>query len=331
MEFCCVGQHRRGRPSSLCVILYCFLLFLKVIQLTCPVCISYTETLRPKVGLTSHPRCLSTSPTSTLSSTSHISPGEILALYCVFVYPLWLFLHPMCGHRYWLWYTTQRIVCGTVRKVYQKLKQFKVQFLVLQRKTDPSQVILQCLPSTKVCCSSLCCRVHLTTSWTRVRGVNPEHMEKSQILLRCAQVDHRVQSLAELYDGPQPSDMCDLLEGEQFFAGFERGLDISTGLKVWFRSRTGCSFPAAHICWCPTERPDCVEGRLCFVFYSSLKNLKEVYICAVEGHTGPVRGQVRRSQSSTNYGDLYCLWPNIKSTFHIIPSMHGPNITFICR
>lgn len=40
-----------------------------------------------------------------------------------------------------------------------------------------------------------------------------------------------MQSLADLYDGPQPSDVCDLLEGEQFFAGFERGLDISTGLK----------------------------------------------------------------------------------------------------
>lgn len=142
-----------------------------------------------------------------------------------------------------MWYTTQRIVCGTVRKVYQKLKQFKVQFLVLQRKTDPSQVILQCLPSNKVSyCSLCCCRVHLTTTCTCVRGVNTEHMEKSPILLLCAQVDNRVQSLAELYDGPQPSDMCDLLEGEQFFAGFERGLDISTGLKVWLRSQTGLFF-----------------------------------------------------------------------------------------
>lgn len=119
-------------------------------------------------------------------------------------------------------------------------------------------------------------------------------MEKSPILLLCAQVDNRVQSLAELYDGPQPSDMCDLLEGEQFFAGFERGLDISTGVKVGFSSGTGGSCSCcSQICWGPTERPDCVEGRLCFVFYSSLKNLKEVYICAVEGQTGPVRGQVR--------------------------------------
>ncbi|KAM8892933.1 p53-induced death domain-containing protein 1 [Spinachia spinachia] len=131
---------------------------------------------------------------------------------------------------YWLWYTTQQCVSGVVRKVYQRMKQFKVQFLVLQRKTDPSQVMLQCLPANRV--------------------------------------DGRVQSLSERYDGPQPSDLCDLLEGEQFFAGFERGLDIST------------------------ERPDCVEGRLCFVFYSSLKNLKEVYICPAQDEKGPVRGQV---------------------------------------
>uniref|UniRef100_A0A1A7WM94 p53-induced death domain protein n=2 Tax=Iconisemion striatum TaxID=60296 RepID=A0A1A7WM94_9TELE len=131
---------------------------------------------------------------------------------------------------YWLWYTTQRCVSGAVRRVYQRLKQFKVQFLVLQRKTDPSQVLLQCLPANKI--------------------------------------EGRFLSLSERYDGPQPSDLCDLLEGEQFYAGFEKGLDVSA------------------------DRPDCVGGRLCFVFYSSLKNLKEVYICPAEDQKGPVRGQV---------------------------------------
>ncbi|KAM3869956.1 LOW QUALITY PROTEIN: p53-induced death domain-containing protein 1 [Diretmus argenteus] len=132
---------------------------------------------------------------------------------------------------YWLWYTTpQRCVSGVVRRVYQRLKQFKVQFLVLQRKTDPPQVLLQCLPTHKV--------------------------------------ESRVQSLSEQYDGPQPSDLCVLLEGEQFFAGFERGLDVDA------------------------DRPDCVEGRLSFVFYSSLKNLKEVFICPAQGQEGAVRGQV---------------------------------------
>uniref|UniRef100_A0A4W5L6M8 Death domain-containing protein n=1 Tax=Hucho hucho TaxID=62062 RepID=A0A4W5L6M8_9TELE len=85
---------------------------------------------------------------------------------------------------------------------------------------------------------------------------------------QCVQVDNRVQSLSERYDGPQPSDLCDLLEGEQFFAGFERGLDVSA------------------------DRPDCAEGRLSFVFYSRLKNLKEVYVCPTQKQEGPIRGQV---------------------------------------
>lgn len=65
----------------------------------------------------------------------------------------------MYHYRYWLWYTTQRCVSGVVRKIYQRLKQFKVQFLVLQRKTDPSQVLLQCLPSNKVCGDFFSCVV----------------------------------------------------------------------------------------------------------------------------------------------------------------------------
>lgn len=75
----------------------------------------------------------------------------------MFVLYIYLVLIQFCvhHHRYWLWYTTQRCVSGVVRKVYQRLKQFKVQFLVLQRKTDPSQVMLQCLPSNKVCYSPL--------------------------------------------------------------------------------------------------------------------------------------------------------------------------------
>lgn len=150
-----------------------------------------------------------------------------VSLYVTHLYAIFYITH---FSWYWLWYTTQQCVSGVVRKVYQRLKQFKVQFFVLQKKIDPSLVLLQCLPADKV--------------------------------------DTRVQALSEQYDGPQPSDLCDLLEGEQFFAGFERGLDIST------------------------DRPDCVHGRLCFVFYSRLKNLKEVYISPAPGQRVPVRGQV---------------------------------------
>lgn len=80
---------------------------------------------------------------------------QFLFWFCVYSLHT-LSFHSVRAHRYWLWYTTQKIVCGSVRKIYQKLKQFKVQFLVLQRKSDPSQVILQCLPSNKVCSCSLC-------------------------------------------------------------------------------------------------------------------------------------------------------------------------------
>lgn len=131
---------------------------------------------------------------------------------------------------YWLWYTTKRLVCGTVRTVYQKLKQYKVQFLVQQLKNDPSQVALQCLPSSKV--------------------------------------DSALQCLSEKYDGPLPSDLCNLLEGEEFFAGFEMGLALKT------------------------DSPACLEGRLRFVFCSSVKNMKEVFICTAEGQQETVRGQV---------------------------------------
>ncbi|XP_027128564.1 p53-induced death domain-containing protein 1 isoform X1 [Larimichthys crocea] len=150
-----------------------------------------------------------------------------VSLYVTHLYAIFYITH---FSWYWLWYTTQRCVSGVIRKVYQKLKQFRVQFLVLQRKTDPSQVMLQCLPSNKV--------------------------------------EGKLQLLLQRYDGPQPSDLCDLLEGEQFFAGFERGLDVST------------------------ETPECMGGRLSFVFYSNVENRKEVFICPDQGQKGPVRGQV---------------------------------------
>uniref|UniRef100_A0A9J8DCQ6 Leucine-rich repeat protein SHOC-2 n=1 Tax=Cyprinus carpio carpio TaxID=630221 RepID=A0A9J8DCQ6_CYPCA len=127
---------------------------------------------------------------------------------------------------YWLWYTTHRCVSGVVRKMYHRLKQFRVRFLALQRKNDPEQVLLQCLPLD------------------------------------------RVRVLYEKYEGPQPSELCVLLKGEQFFAGFERGIDINA------------------------DRPDCKDGRLSFTFYSHLKHIKEVHVCPTHPQQGTVRGQV---------------------------------------
>lgn len=43
----------------------------------------------------------------------------------------------------------------------------------------------------------------------------------------------------------------------------------------------------------PPDRPDCVQGRVCFVFYSHLKNVKEVYVTTtLDRQAQAVRGQV---------------------------------------
>ncbi|XP_067291927.1 p53-induced death domain-containing protein 1 isoform X2 [Pseudorasbora parva] len=150
-----------------------------------------------------------------------------VSLYVTHIYAVFSITH---FSWYWLWYTTHRCVSGVVRKMYQRLKQFRVRFLALQRKSDPEQVLLQCLPSDKA--------------------------------------ENRLESLSEQYEGPQPSELCILLEGEQFFAGFERGIDISA------------------------DRPDCKDGRLAFTFYSHLKNIKEVHVCPTQPQQSIVRGQV---------------------------------------
>uniref|UniRef100_A0A9J8BZU6 P53-induced death domain protein 1 n=1 Tax=Cyprinus carpio carpio TaxID=630221 RepID=A0A9J8BZU6_CYPCA len=113
-------------------------------------------------------------------------------------------------HIYAVFSITNFSCLSCISAMYHRLKQFRVRFLALQRKNDPEQVLLQCLPLD------------------------------------------RVRVLYEKYEGPQPSELCVLLKGEQFFAGFERGIDINA------------------------DRPDCKDGRLSFTFYSHLKHIKEV-------------------------------------------------------
>ncbi|XP_069753062.1 p53-induced death domain-containing protein 1 isoform X2 [Narcine bancroftii] len=117
---------------------------------------------------------------------------------------------------YWLWYTTKTYVGGIAKKVYERLRRWQVNFLALQRKRNPEQIFLQCLPKHKV--ESVC------------------------------------KNLEKRYWGPEPSDIVEMFEGEQFFAGFERGIEIVS------------------------DRPDCVDGRISFTFYSHLKNSKEIYV-----------------------------------------------------
>ncbi|XP_034624667.1 LOW QUALITY PROTEIN: p53-induced death domain-containing protein 1 [Trachemys scripta elegans] len=52
---------------------------------------------------------------------------------------------------YWLWYTTKTYIGGIARKVYERLRLYQVNFIALQRKKDPEQVLLQCVPKHKMC------------------------------------------------------------------------------------------------------------------------------------------------------------------------------------
>ncbi|XP_025751847.2 p53-induced death domain-containing protein 1 isoform X3 [Manacus vitellinus] len=132
---------------------------------------------------------------------------------------------------YWLWYTTKTYIEGIAKKVYERLRLYQVNFIALQRKRDPEQVLLQCVPKHKV--------------------------------------DPVLERLQNRYQGPEPSDMVEMFEGEQFFAAFERGISIDM------------------------DRPDCVDGRLSFIFYSHLKNMKEVYVTSPVDRKGQaVKGQV---------------------------------------
>uniref|UniRef100_K7FNZ2 P53-induced death domain protein 1 n=1 Tax=Pelodiscus sinensis TaxID=13735 RepID=K7FNZ2_PELSI len=132
---------------------------------------------------------------------------------------------------YWLWYTTKAYIGGIARKVYKRLRMYQVNFIALQRKIDPEQVLLQCVPKHKV--------------------------------------DPVLGKLHDRYQGPEPSDIVEMFEGEQFFAAFERGISIDA------------------------DRPDCVDGRISFIFYSHLKNMKEIYVTSEVDRKGQaVKGQV---------------------------------------
>ncbi|CAI5763200.1 p53-induced death domain-containing protein 1 [Podarcis lilfordi] len=132
---------------------------------------------------------------------------------------------------YWLWCTTKTYIGGFAKYVYKRLRMYQVNFIALQRKKDPEQVLLQCVPKHKV--------------------------------------DPVLKRLHDRYRGPEPSDMVEMVEGEQFFAAFERGISIDA------------------------DRPDCTDGRISFNFFSHLKNVKEVYITSeVDRKSKSVKGQV---------------------------------------
>uniref|UniRef100_A0A8C9F6R0 P53-induced death domain protein 1 n=1 Tax=Pavo cristatus TaxID=9049 RepID=A0A8C9F6R0_PAVCR len=74
---------------------------------------------------------------------------EFTHLYAVFEAGSILFLNSL-SDRYWLWYTTKTYIGGIAKKVYERLRMYQVNFIALQRRKDPEQVLLQCLPKHKV-------------------------------------------------------------------------------------------------------------------------------------------------------------------------------------
>lgn len=95
-----------------------------------------------------------------------------------------------------------------------------------------------------------CCSVYHPARFTSLSVASPPtclgnlchySCENAKRRLSPDQVDSALECLSEKYDGPQPSEQCDLLEGEQFFASFEMGLDIRTGLAC-------CSGPLQSSC-----------------------------------------------------------------------------------
>lgn len=117
------------------------------------------------------------------------------------------------------------------------------------------------------------------------------------------QVDATLSRLLVRYRGPEPSETVEMFEGEKFFAAFERGIDVDAGRSL-FQGALGSDTlaPPTDLLLPPAspnppppppDRPDCVDGRICFVFYSHLKNVKEVYITtALDREAQDVRGQV---------------------------------------
>lgn len=65
-------------------------------------------------------------------------------------------------------------------------------------------------------------------------GQGTDVLQTKHRVLCChpCQVDPVLKKLQDRYRGPEPSDMVEMFEGEQFFAAFERGISIDMGMAV---------------------------------------------------------------------------------------------------
>ena len=143
------------------------------------------------------------------------------------------------------------------RKAWERLRLYRVNLIALQRRRDPEQVLLQCLPRNKVGAAE---------GWGAGGGVQGVGRPASGS--PAPQVDATLRRLLERYRGPEPSDTGEMFEGEKFFAAFERGIDIDAGVPrrpekgCWVCPRVPAEPPSAH-------RPPRLRGGqavLCFLF-----------------------------------------------------------------
>lgn len=58
------------------------------------------------------------------------------------------------------------------------------------------------------------------------------HTKHRVLCCHPCQVDPVLKKLQDRYRGPEPSDMVEMFEGEQFFAAFEGGISIDMGMVL---------------------------------------------------------------------------------------------------
>lgn len=149
--------------------------------------------------------------------------------------------------RYWLWYTTKTCVGGLARKAWERLRLHRVSLIALQRRRDPEQVLLQCLPRNKVGAGA--------EGWEGGVGARgPGQGIGLPASGSPLQVDSTLRRLLERYRGPEPSDTVEMFEGEKFFAAFERGINVDAGRPPAPREGTLGSAPTV-----PAEPTPCPQ------------------------------------------------------------------------
>lgn len=112
---------------------------------------------------------------------------------------------------------------------------------------------------------------------------------KHRVLCCCpCQVDPVLKKLQDRYRGPEPSDMVEMFEGEQFFAAFERGISIDMGMAVL---GSFCSYLLLVLLWPWTCFWCGMNSSMAFLSVSSSPTTHssqplDIELATFSGHTG---------------------------------------------